>query len=84
MHLLNSHPLISQSFTLEMMNTSPSAESNNLLYCLHRGDYPERTSIRPRTQVEFTLLNSSGLRSGMADDVAFFSQGGLDLVDELG
>lgn len=46
MYSLNSHPLISHSLTLEVMNKSPSAESNSLLYCLHRGDYPEKTSIR--------------------------------------
>lgn len=43
MYSLSSHGLISHSLPLEVMNKSPSAESNNLLYCLHRGDYQERT-----------------------------------------
>lgn len=68
--------------TLEVINKSPSAESNNLLYGLHRGEDPEKGSIR-WIQVEFTLLNSSGQHSGVGDDVVFFSRGGLDMVDEL-
>lgn len=78
---LCSHSLISHSLTLEVMNKSPSAESSNLLYCLHRGEYPEKTLIRPWTQVEFTLLGS--FRAIEGDDIVFFSQGGLDVVDEL-
>lgn len=43
MYSLSSLGLISLGLPLEVMNKSLSAESNNLLYCLHRGDYQERT-----------------------------------------
>lgn len=38
MYLLSSHSPIPHSLTLKVMNKRPSAESSNLLYCLHRGD----------------------------------------------
>jgi len=74
-YLLSSHPLSSlHSLTLEVMNKSTSAESNKLLYCLHTGDYLEKTSIRPWSLEEYTLLNSSGLRSGVGDDIVFSAE----------
>lgn len=58
-------------WSLKVVNMSPSAESNNLLYCLHRGEYQQRTSISPWIQVEFTLLNSSGPSSELGGDIVF-------------
>lgn len=50
-HSLDSHLLIPHSLTLEVMNKSPSSESGNLLYCLHWGDFLQKTSISPWTQL---------------------------------
>lgn len=36
------HPLVFHSLTLRVMNKSPSAESSNSLFCLHRGGYLEK------------------------------------------